>query len=87
MSPEELKKALSGPIASIPTTFTRSGEQDLESVRRTVDFAINHRVKTLLLTAGDSNCELQDEKEIRALAQAVIEQAAVRATVVVGTVV
>lgn len=85
MNPEELRKALANPIISLPTFFTRRGEQDLESVRGTVEFAISNDFKVLLLTAGDSNYELQSESEIRALARAVIAQAAGRATVLVGT--
>ncbi|MFH1009351.1 MAG: dihydrodipicolinate synthase family protein, partial [Candidatus Latescibacterota bacterium] len=64
---------------------TRAGAQDLESVRSTVEFAIGNDLKVLLLTSGDSNYELQSEEEIRAVARAVIEQAAGRATVIVGT--
>ena len=85
MKPEELKSALANPIISLRTFFTREGRQDLESVRSTVEFAICNDFKVLLLTSGDSSYELQSEEEIRALAQAVIEQAAGRATIVVGT--
>ena len=85
MKPAALKKALAAPIVSLPTFFTREGAQDLESVRSTVEFAIANDLKVLLLTSGDSNYELQSEAEIRALTRAVIEQAAGRATVVVGT--
>ena len=85
MNPEDLKHALAGPIASIPTFFTRDGSQDLDSVRQTVEFAVTHRIDRRLLTAGDSNYDLQSEAELRALAAAVIEQAAGRATVIVGT--
>jgi dihydrodipicolinate synthase/N-acetylneuraminate lyase len=85
MNPEQLKAALSGPIVSLPTFFTQDGSQDLASVCQTVEFTIENGMKTLLLTAGDSNYTLQSEAEIRALAQAVIEQSAGRATVIVGT--
>ena len=85
MNPDDLKRALAGPIATIPTFFHRDGSQDLLSVRGTVEFAVTHRIERLLLTAGDSNYELQSEEEIRAVAAAVIEQAAGRATIIVGT--
>lgn len=42
MKPAELKKALVGPIVSLPTFFTQEGAQDLESVRSTVEFAIKN---------------------------------------------
>ena len=85
LTPEELREALKGPIVSLPTFFKKTGEQDLESVRRTVDFVIESGLKVLLLTAGDSSYDLQSEEEIRALARAVIEEASGRAVVVVGT--
>ncbi|PKO21338.1 MAG: hypothetical protein CVU38_15295 [Chloroflexi bacterium HGW-Chloroflexi-1] len=85
MKPAELKKAIVGPIVSLPTFFTKDGAQDLESVRSTVEYAITNGLKVMLLTMGDSNYALQSEPEIRALARAVIEQAAGRATVLVGT--
>lgn len=85
MTPEELKRALAAPIVSLPTFFTREGKQDLEQVRSTVDFAVDNGFELLLLTAGDSNYDLQTEDEIRALAKAVIEQASGRAAVLVGT--
>ena len=85
MQPHELKAALANPIVSLPTFFTREGAQDLESLRRTMEFVIAHDMKVLLLTAGDSNYELQSEEEIRAVARTVVEAAAGKATVVVGT--
>lgn len=85
MKSEELKKTLFNPIVSLPTFFTREGKQDLESVRKTVEFVITNGLKVLLLTMGDSNYSLQSESEIRALAKTVIEQANGRATVIVGT--
>lgn len=85
MKPEELKKTLYAPIVSLPTFFTRDGKQDLESVRNSVEFVISNGFKVLLLTAGDSNYDLQSESEIRDLAKGVIEQSAGRAIVVVGT--
>jgi len=85
MKSEELKKTLFNPIVPLPTFFTREGKQDLESVRKTVEFVITNGLKVLLLTMGDSNYALQSETEIRNLARAVIEQADGRAVVIVGT--
>ena len=62
MKPEELKKALVGPIVSLPTFFTQEGVQDLESVRSTVEFAIENDMKVLLLTMGDSRYDFQSEE-------------------------
>lgn len=85
MLPADLPEALSRPITSLPTFFHRDGSQDLDSLRTTVDFCLDNGLTTLLLTAGDSNYELQTEPEIRAVARTVIEQAGDRGAVVVGT--
>lgn len=85
LKPKELKSKLRGPIASVPTFFTKSGAQDLGSVRHTVELGIDNGIEILLLTQGDSNYALQSQTEICALAKAVIEQTAGKATVLVGT--
>ena len=84
-SPEQLPTALANPIISLPTFFHRDGRHDLDSLQQTVEFVIGHNFPTLLLTAGDSGYELQSEAEIRTVARVVVEAAAGRATVVVGT--
>ena len=85
MDPQQLQTALANPIVSLPTYFHRDGRQDLASLQQTVDFCIDHGFVTLLLTAGDSNYDLQSEAEIRTVARSVVEAAAGRATVLVGT--
>jgi dihydrodipicolinate synthase/N-acetylneuraminate lyase len=85
MDPIQLQAALANPIVSLPTFFHRDGQQDLVSLRQTVDYLIDHGFVTLLLTAGDSNYELQSEAEIRTVVRTVVDAAAGRATVVVGT--
>lgn len=85
MEPTQLQAALANPIISLPTYFHRDGQQDLASLEQTVEFAIDNGFPTLLLTAGDSNYELQSEAEIRTVARTVVNAAAGRATVLVGT--
>ena len=85
MLPDQLPERLACPIVSLPTFFRRDGSHDLDSLRQTVDFCLANNLSTLLLTAGDTNYDLQTEPEIREVARAVIEQAAGRGTVVVGT--
>jgi dihydrodipicolinate synthase/N-acetylneuraminate lyase len=81
MTPE----ALANPIVSLPSFFHRDGRPDLDSLRGTVEFSISNGFPTLLLTAGDSNYELQSETEIREVARAVVDQSDGRVAVVVGT--
>jgi dihydrodipicolinate synthase/N-acetylneuraminate lyase len=85
MLPADLPEALSRPIVSLPTFFHRDGSHDLDSLRSTVDFCLDNGLTTLLLTAGDTNYDLQTEPEIRAVARTVIEQVSGRGSVVVGT--
>lgn len=85
MNPEQLQQALANPIISLPTFFHRDGRHDMDSLAGTVEFAVANGFPTLLLTAGDSNYELQSEPEIRTVAQTVVDAAAGRATVLVGT--
>ena len=85
MDPGDLRAALANPIVSLPTYFHRDGQQDLVSLQRTVEFVVENDFPTLLLTAGDSNYALQSEAEIRTVARTVVDAAAGRATVLVGT--
>lgn len=85
MEPTKLQAALANPIISLPTYFHRDGQQDLASLEQTVEFVIDNGFPTLLLTAGDSGYELQSEAEIRTVVRTVVNAAAGRATVLVGT--
>ena len=49
-SREEIRDALTCPIASVPTLFLRDGSIDFDGVRNFVDFAIAGGTKTMLIT-------------------------------------
>ena len=53
-SPAEIRHALSGPVASVNTPFTREGAIDYRSLQNFVDFVIEGGSRTVLLTYGDS---------------------------------
>jgi len=51
---EKAKMALTGPVASVPTLFSRDGSIDWNGLRNCIDFVISGGTKTILLTHGDS---------------------------------
>jgi len=81
-SRDELRAALTGPVASLRTPFKKSGDIDFASLRRMVDFDVEAGSGTLLLTAGDSLYSLLTPDEIAEVTRVVIDQAAGRAMVV-----
>jgi 4-hydroxy-tetrahydrodipicolinate synthase len=81
-SREEIREALTCPIASVPTLFNRDGSIDFDGVRNFIDFAIAGGTKTILITYGDSLYSLLSDKEIAEMTQVAVEHTASRALVV-----
>ena len=79
---EEIRRNLTGPVASIRTPFLRDGQIDFAGLRRYVDFSIDAGSPTMLLTWGDSLYTLLTDQEIAEVTRVVSEQAAGRAMVV-----
>lgn len=79
---EQVREALTGPIASIPTLFQRDGSIDFDGLRDFIDFVISGGAKTVLLTYGDSLYSLLGDAEIAEVTRVVAEHAAGRAMVV-----
>ena len=52
---DRVRAALTGPIASIRTPFSRDGSIDYDGLRRMIDFDLEAGSKVSLLTAGDSH--------------------------------
>jgi 4-hydroxy-tetrahydrodipicolinate synthase len=85
MDTARIQQALSGPIASIRTPFSRDGSIDYESLRRIVDFDIEAGSGALLITWGDSLFSLLSDRDVADLTRAVVKYAAGRAVVVAST--
>ena len=81
-SRDDIRQALSGPIASMRIPFARDGEIDYASLRNSIDFDVSAGTKTLLLTYGDSLFSLLTDQEVADITKAVVEHAAGRAMVV-----
>ncbi|MDP6039544.1 MAG: dihydrodipicolinate synthase family protein, partial [Candidatus Latescibacteria bacterium] len=75
-------EALTGPISSIRTPFTKDGAVDFDGLRNTLDFNIEAGSKTMLLTAGDSHYIALSDQEIAEVSRLVVEHTAGRAMVV-----
>jgi 4-hydroxy-tetrahydrodipicolinate synthase/2-keto-3-deoxy-L-arabinonate dehydratase len=69
----------------VPTTFTESGELDLESQKRCVDFMIEAGSEGLAILANFSEQFLLADEEREALTRAILEHVAGRVPVIVTT--
>lgn len=81
-TPEEIREALTGPIASIRPPFQRDGSLNLAGLERYIDFTIDAGSRTMLLTFGDSLFSTLTDGEVEELTRSVIEFTAGRALVV-----
>lgn len=81
----EVRKNLTGPVASIATPFNKDGSIDVAGLRNYVDFVIAGGSRSLILTHGDSLFSLLSDDEIAAVTKTVIEHAAGRAMVCAAT--
>ena len=79
-----IKEAISCPVPSISTPFTRDGQIDWEAVDRIVDFLLSNGAKSLLLTCGDSLMTILTDREMCEIAKRVIDRTAGRAMVLCG---
>lgn len=60
----EMRRALTGPVASIPTPFLRDGEIDYPTIGKMIDFQIAAKLKMIFLTPGNSHYNCMNEAEI-----------------------
>lgn len=81
-SPAEIRAALTGPVASISTPFTRDGAIDFSALRSIIDFVIDGGSRTVLLTYGDSLYSLLTDDEVAGITRVVAEHSSGRALVV-----
>ena len=79
---DEIRAALTGPIASVRVPFRRDGSLDVSGLRHAVEFDIAAGSRTLLQTYGDSLHSLLTDDEVGEVARIVVEQAGGRAMVV-----
>lgn len=78
----EIRAALTGPSASLPTPFCRDGSIDAASLRAFIDFVIAGGSKTVMLTNGDSLYSVLTDAEVAEVTRVVAEHTSGRALVV-----
>jgi dihydrodipicolinate synthase/N-acetylneuraminate lyase len=82
---QELRARVRGPVNSIYTTFTRSGELDWKGIRTMIDAGIAGGSGVTLLTFGDSQLDFLTDQEVAELTRVVVEQSAGRSLTVAAT--
>jgi dihydrodipicolinate synthase/N-acetylneuraminate lyase len=78
----EIRHALTGPVASVSTPFDRNGKIDGQGLRNFIDFVIAGGSRTVLLTYGDSLYSLLTDQEVAEVSEAVVRYTGKRAIVV-----
>ena len=73
ISREEVREALTGPVASLKTPFTRDGEIDYPGLGRLIDRNLEGGSRSSLLTSGDSLFTLMTDDEIAEVTRVVAE--------------
>ena len=84
-SPDDIRRLLEGPVASIPTPFKEKGDIDWDGVANIIEVAIGGGSGVILLTAGDSQLFFLTEAEIAQLTRFTIDRTAGRALTVAAT--
>ena len=82
---QELRARVRGPVNSIYTTFTRSGDLDWEGIRTMIEAGIAGGSGVTLLTFGDSQLDFLSDQEVAELTRVVVEQSAGRSLTVAAT--
>jgi dihydrodipicolinate synthase/N-acetylneuraminate lyase len=73
LTPQQFKQRLVGPILTIPTPFTESGEIDFPGVQRMIRNALAHEATVVALTAGNSRYDQLSFDEVKQLTRVVVE--------------
>jgi dihydrodipicolinate synthase/N-acetylneuraminate lyase len=74
ISREEVREALTGPVASLSTPFTFDGEVDYVGLRKLIDGNLTGGSNSSLLTYGDSLFTLLSDDEISDVTRVVVDQ-------------
>ena len=74
ISRAEVREALTGPVASLSTPFTRDGDVDYAGLRQLIDGNLAGGSKSALLTYGDSLFSLLSDDEIAEVTRVVADQ-------------
>lgn len=78
----EVRAALTGPVATVRTPFTRDGEVDHAGLARSVERIVAAGSGAVILTYGDSLFSVLSDAEVAAVTRTAVEQTAGRALVI-----
>lgn len=85
MNISQIKHNISEPVPSVRTPFLPNGDIDWRGLDNVVEFLVEEaKVKTLLLTNGDSLWSVLSDDEVAAVTKRVVEQNKGRAMVIAG---
>ncbi|MCP4638942.1 MAG: dihydrodipicolinate synthase family protein [bacterium] len=79
---DEFREALTGPVASVSTPFTKDGDIDANGLRTFIDRSIEGGTKTVMLTYGDSLYSVLTDDEIGQVTRLTVDHTAGRAMVI-----
>ena len=82
---KEVMARMRGPVPSISIPFTREGDVDYTGLANFVEFLIENKTSTLLITLADSLFSILTDAEIGEITRVVTRQNRGRALVVAGT--
>lgn len=85
MTPEQLRKKLTGPIVAMTTHFDASDRLDLGAMKRLTEFYVESRIPTVIADGSTGEFASLSEEERRQVIKTVVETARGRITVVAGT--
>lgn len=85
LGPPEFKRALAGPISSIPTTFHADMSVNLDAIDRMVQHGLAYGIPTYALTGGNSKYSLLSYDEIKAVTRRMVEAVANRGLTIAAT--
>lgn len=85
ITPEELRKKLTGPIVAMTTHFTPDDKIDVEAMQRLTEFYIEQGIQTVIADGSTGEFASLSEEERRLVIKTVCETANGRMTVIAGT--
>lgn len=85
MTPEQLRKKLTGPIVAMTTHFTKDDHIDVDAMKRLTEFYVAQGIRTVIADGSTGEFASLSEEERRVVIKTVVETARGRMTVVAGT--
>lgn len=82
---QKIRSGIIGPVNSIPTPFTRTGDIDWNGVRNIIEVGITGGSEVSLLTYGNSQFDFLNDQEVAELTKVLVQQVRGRAVTVAST--